>query len=102
MKIVQIKMDKERNLKYGMNAVIKLEKDLGMSITEMQEGMSMENLVKIAFYGLKWEDKKLTIEDVGDLMDSAIEHYETFDEVIKLIMEAFTATFGKKALPSKK
>ncbi|KAA0957693.1 hypothetical protein FQ085_06485 [Planococcus sp. ANT_H30] len=102
MKIVQIKMDKERNLKFGMNAVVKLEKDLGMSIAEMQDEMSMENLMKITFYGLKWEDKKLNFDDIGDLMDAAIEHYETFAAVIELVMEAFTATFGKKAVPSKK
>lgn len=103
MKIVKIRMDKERHLKFGMNATIQLEKDLGKPISQMGTSPSLEELSIIMFHGLKWEDKKLTLELVGDLFDEAVEHYGTFQEVVKLLMEAFSATFGEKnATPSKK
>ena len=103
MKIVKIKMDKERHMKFGMNATIQLEKDLGKPISEIGSNMSLEEISTIMFHGLKWEDKKLTLEQVGDLFDEAVEHYGTFQEVVKLLMEAFSATFGEKnASPSKK
>ena len=104
MKIVPITADKKRNLKFGMNSVIQLEKTFGKPIAEIGNKPSLEDIATIMFFGLKHEDKKLTLEDIGDLMDDAIENHETFDEVIKLVMEAFSSSFGdkKSATPSKK
>jgi len=75
-KITVINMDKERHMRFGMNALIELEDELGKPITEIEDGLSMQDMRTIFYVGLKWEDKKLSYADVGDLMDEAIDNNE--------------------------
>ncbi len=75
-KITVINMDKERHLRYGMNALIDLEAELGKPITEIEDGLSMKDMRAMFYIGLKWEDKSLKREDVGELMDDAIDNNE--------------------------
>src|SRR5699024_3840883 len=71
-RITPIKMDKTRNLRFGMNALIELENLMGKPLTELDDDLSMKDMRTIFYVGLKWEDKELTHEIVGDLMDEAI------------------------------
>ena len=94
MKIVEIMMDRQRHLKFGMNSMIELEKSLGRSITSIQDtSFSMEDLRTFLFIGLKWEDKSLTPSQVGDLMDVAIEK-EGMTYLSEKLGEAITGAFG--------
>jgi len=85
----QIEMDKTRNVKFGMNGLIELEELMGKPISEIENGFSMEDLRTFFYVGLKWEDKDLTPEKVGDLMDQAIEkNEEGFNYLAEVMTEA--------------
>ena len=71
-KIVAIELDKVRHLKFNLNALITAESITGKKLSELSsEGGSFDLsfLRALLYAGLKWEDKELTLEDVGDLID---------------------------------
>lgn len=102
MKLVQIQMDKERHLRFNMTTIMEMEAYFKRSIMEIQEDQSITNLIKLFYFGLKWEDKKLSVESAAELLDAAIEHYEGMEEPSKLLGQALASAFGNKAVPSKK
>ena len=90
-KTVTIELDKARNLRYGMNALVKIEELTGKPITKLDlESISMKDLRIIVYAGLCHEDKELTLESAGDLIDN----YSDVTEVADKIAEAFTIAFG--------
>jgi hypothetical protein len=61
---------KVRNLRYTMNALAEIEDQLGVPLAEMENvKMTMKNIRVILWAGLIHEDKELTQEDVGELVD---------------------------------
>lgn len=99
-KVVTIEADKQRHIKYGMNAFIRLERELGRPMTELGDNLSMEDLRTMLWVGLLWEDKKLTPEKVGDLMDVVIET-EGLEYLSNALGEAVQGAMGGTATPSK-
>lgn len=71
-KSVPIELDKVRNLRYGTNALCQMEDMLGKSISRLDEETGMKEFRVMLYCGLKWEDRKLTLMDVGNLMDGVI------------------------------
>lgn len=70
MKIVAINLDKERHLNFNLNALIKIEELTGKKIQEVtNEGFTMSLIRTFVYAGLRFEDKTLTLEDVGDMID---------------------------------
>lgn len=79
-KITVINLDKERHLKYNLNALITAEKITGKKLAELggdKGGFDLEFLRAMLYAGLIWEDKELTIDDVGDLIDMENLEYVT-------------------------
>lgn len=72
-KITTIKADKERHLKLGVNSLIELEEVLNKPISELSEGMGFTEFRAILYLAMKWEDKELTYEKTGDIMDEIID-----------------------------
>lgn len=65
-----IKLDKERNFKFGMKAISLIEKKLGVPIGKIDmENMTMEDAATMMWAGLVHEDKDLTPDKVMDLID---------------------------------
>jgi hypothetical protein len=90
-KSVVIQLDKIRNLRYGMNALVTIEKLTGKSITKIDlSDISMKDLRTILFAGLYHEDKELTPEKVGNLIDE----HENLSEIAEKLGEAFSLAFG--------
>ncbi len=90
-KTVTIELDKARNLRYGMNALVKVEELTGKTITKLDlENISMKDLRTILFAGLYHEDKTLTPESVGNLIDE----YSNITAVADKLGEAFNVAFG--------
>ena len=90
-KSVTIELDKARNLRYGINALVRIEGLIGKPITVLDlNSLSMSDLRNILFAGLVHEDKDLTAEKVGDLIDE----YMSIEEVAEKLGEAFTLAFG--------
>ena len=90
-KSVTIELDKARNLRYGINALVKVEELTGKSITKLDlENISMKDLRAILFAGLYHEDLDLTPEKVGTLID---EHSD-IGKIAEKLGEAFGLAFG--------
>lgn len=71
-KIVAIELDKERRLKFNLNALIIAEEISGKKLSELnaeEGGFDLSFLRAMLYAGLKWEDRELTLEEVGDLID---------------------------------
>ena len=89
---VAIQLDKIRNLRYGMNALVTVEELTAKSITKLDlENISMKDLRTILYAGLCHEDRALTPEKVGDLIDE----YGNISEIAGKLGEAFTLAFGE-------
>ena len=72
MKLVVITLDKERILKFNLNALILAEEITGKKLASLgtdADGFDMVFLRGMLFAGLKHEDKELTLEQVGDMID---------------------------------
>jgi hypothetical protein len=90
-KSVSVELDRARNLRYGMNALVKVEEITGKSISKLDlENLSMKDLRTILFAGLYHEDKALTPEKVGELIDE----YSDIGTIAGKLAEAFTIAFG--------
>ncbi|HID0815697.1 TPA: hypothetical protein ACXNW8_001306 [Clostridium botulinum] len=85
-KIVTVTLDKERHLKYNLNALILAEKITGKKLSELgkkKDNFDLEFLRGMLYAGLKWEDKELTLEEVGDSIDM-----DNLEEVTNKLGEA--------------
>ncbi len=92
---VAITLDRPRTLRYGMNALAKIEDLTGKSLLAFDlNNVGVKDLLVIIYCGLCHEDKNLTIEQVGDLIDE----YSTISEIAEKLGEALTVAFGADAL----
>ena len=67
---VTITLDKPRTLRYGLNALAKVEDLTGKSIMSLDlNNVGIKDLLAIIYAGLCHEDKSLTVTKVGDLID---------------------------------
>lgn len=66
---VKIMLDKERTLKFDLNALIDVEDELGFPLAELGErGVTIKALRSLLFAGLSHEDSELTVRQVGSLI----------------------------------
>ena len=94
---VAIELDRVRHLRFGTNAIIEFEELSGKPITVMDTDRMGFKDIRIMFYvSLVHEDKDLTFEKVGDLMDIGLQKYG-MDGLMQKIEEAFNL-----ALPEQK
>jgi len=88
---VTIELDKPRTLRYGMNALIKIEELTGKNLTKLDlDNISVKDLRTIVYAGLFHEDKDLTPEKCADLIDE----YSDITTVAGKLGEAMTLAFG--------
>ena len=80
-----------RNLKYGFNALVTLEETFGVKINELLTtlagGLRLSDMRAILWAGLIHEDKALTPEAVGDMIDG-VEDIAAIGTAIKAAIEA--------------
>lgn len=89
---ITIQLDRPRTLRYGMNALAKIEDITGKPILALDlNNVGIKDLLAIVYGGLYHEDKTLTIEKVGELIDD----YSDLTEIAEKIGEALTEAFGK-------
>ena len=88
---VTFELDKPRRLRYGINALCMLEDVLGKPLAKLDTGdLAMKDLRAIIYCGLVNDDKSLTPEVVGDLIDD----YSNLNEALAKMNEAFTISLG--------
>ena len=66
--MTKIMLDKERELKFDLNALESVEELTGTTLEEATKSMSMKMLKILLYSGLKHEDEELTLEYVGSLV----------------------------------
>lgn len=95
-----IKLDKTRNLKYGMRALSLIEETLGKPVANIDVGdITMKDMATIIWAGLAHEDKSLTPEKVMDLIDDNSSISEAAEVMAKALENSFTD--GSKENPKK-
>lgn len=68
-KYITIDLDKARNLRYTLGSFNFIEAQTGKNFTAALADESMTNLTVLLFAGLKHEDKTLTMEQLGEMVD---------------------------------
>lgn len=96
MKLIVLKLDRERELRYGFKALKLLKEKFGnKSLAEMMD-LQVDEIPQLIWAGLKLEDKALTVEMVEDLLDQAITIEKTYTiiEVTSMGLEALAIQMG--------
>lgn len=99
MKGINIKADRDRTLRFTINSIIEFKqntgRDLIQTLTNLENDLDFEVIREVFYYGLKWEDRELTREGAGDVLDLAFEE-EGLEGVIEKLAKAITDAFGIK------
>lgn len=66
--MAKIFLDRERNLKFDLNALEIIEEMSGVSLDKAVETMNMKTLKVLLYSGLVHEDADLTLEKVGSMV----------------------------------
>ena len=102
MRGITIQADKTRMLRFSINAMIEYKQARGEEImtalARMNDGIDFEFLRYMYFLGLKHEDKELTEEKTGEIMDVLLEE-KGIEYVAEILSEAITKAFGIKETP---
>ena len=95
---ITINLDKPRTLRYGINALAKLEDLTNKPLVKLDlKNVGIKDLLIITYAGLCHEDSNLTIEKVGDIIDE----YSSLGKIAEKVGEALTLAFGKEDKSSK-
>lgn len=84
---------KERTVKYPVFALIKLKKDTGIQLKDLQDkdkAEDLETIVSIIWAGLIHEDDSLTVEDVAKDIE-----LDQLEEVAQKVTEVLTKSVKK-------
>jgi hypothetical protein len=100
MNYVNIELDKPRRLKFDYNAICEAEDKAGMGIIDMmkEENFGFRSIRALMYAGLRWEQRNLTVEMAGQLLQSYIAKEGTMAEIAGIITEAIFASglFGRQ------
>lgn len=94
-------MRKIGELKFGVNAIRALLKETGKTPAQILEGgfdpRDMEFGVALVWAGMLWQDKSLTVEKVGDMLDAEEALYFTsVTKAVNGLVASFKRSFGIK------
>ena len=87
---------KEYEIKYPINTLCMMADD-GidvMNISDMK--INIATIRDLFYYGLKHENKRITKNQAGDLIDDYIAEGHVFGELMDIIMEALGKSLGRK------
>ena len=77
-----------RNLRYGFNAFVAFEEATGDSIMNIGGTVTIKMLRALIWAGLRWEDKSLTVDAVGDMVDEYMEEGGDLETLMKSVTTA--------------
>lgn len=72
IKTVDVMLDKERKLAFPLGALVRLKNEHGIELKDLQDNekaQDIEVILSIIWAGLIHEDRDLTLEDVGYMVD---------------------------------
>jgi len=91
--------DKIGELKYGVNAMRALQEKVRKTPADILingfDGRDMELGVSIIWAGMLWNNRGLTLDEVGDLLDSEEKLYiDALGEAVPKFLASFKRVFG--------
>lgn len=92
---VLINLDRTRNIRLNTNALVKFEEILKKPLSEIGTAFGLKEIRAALYVGLVHEDKDLTLETVGDLIDNVGVEY-----VADKVGEALQLAIGKRVQDS--
>jgi hypothetical protein len=94
-----IKLDKMRNLFYGMGAIKLIENTVGKPLAEIPQGskMTAEHKAIFLWAGLCHEDDQLTPEKVIELVDEYSNYFEAIETMNRAILESYGKNSARAA-----
>lgn len=92
-KFVPISLDKPRRLMFDVNALSDAEDALGTSIGKaMTQRAGIREIRTLLWAAMKWEDRGLTVERAGNILQKYIEAGGSLEEIGTKIGEAIVAS----------
>ena len=90
MKIVSVELNgNDYKLRMDVNALSEVEIKMNMGFSKvMQLELSVAMIRVLLWAGLKWCDRKMTIEKAGNLLETHLENGGSLDEISEKIGEA--------------
>lgn len=93
MKTILIELDRPRQLRLECNAIADAEEKLGMGLGRIiKEEMSFALLRVMFWAGLKWQDRSLTPEKIGQIMNNYLVNGGDLEYLGTKISEAIIAS----------
>lgn len=90
-RIVPVKLDKARNLRFTLNSLAEIEDRLGVPLSKMSEvELGIKSVRTMLWAGLIHEDPELTEMEVGNMVD-----FDNIEYVQTKVTEAFAAATEK-------
>ena len=86
----------EYELKYPVNTLCLMDSD-GINVLKLDsvlENLNMTTMRDLFYYGLKYENKKMTKNQAGELMDQFFNEGGTFNEIAEEEIKALAKALG--------
>ena len=97
MKDYILNLDRPRELRFGFKALRLIRQKYGNRSVDQLMNIHIDELPPVIWAGLKWEDSKLTEEQVENLLDDAIPKKYKIMEILEMTMMAFADHMGVPA-----
>lgn len=94
MKDYILDLDRPRELRFGFKAMREIRLKFGDRTLDQLMEIKVDEMPVLAWAGLKWEDKQLTVEKVEDMLDEAIPAKYTILKVTEIVLEALATQMG--------
>lgn len=78
---VPIQLDRLRHLRFSLKTTKEMRAKFGDA--DLQEGFGTDKIAELLWFGLKWEDADLTVDQVEDMVD-----LENLTDVMKAVSQA--------------
>lgn len=97
-----VTLDKERKLRFDFNSIADVEERLGAGIAKVfnEDNIGFNTIRALYWAGLKWQDKGLTMDRTGRILNKAINEGTTFKQLMNDMQEALeiSGIISKKAM----
>lgn len=88
--------NKEYELKFPVNTLCMMAED-GIDVLNMENmTINLATLRDLFYYGLKHENKKITKNQAGELMDAYLDDGHLMGDLVRVVIESLAKSLGRK------
>ena len=101
-KTYTLELDKPREIRFGFRSMREIRNKFGNRSLESLMNIHVDEIPFLAWAGLRWDDKQLTVAHLEDMLDEAIGKKYTIMGITEIIIGALSAQMGveTKKLPA--